>query len=70
MTFEELHEILDNPDVKLNPAQFKEILYKLRLDAHNELYKLEPTNHNYQFYSGEANAFMIALDLAEHLIDG
>ncbi len=67
MTFEKLHLILDNPDSKLTLDEFKQVLYELKNDCVSEQSKIESTIGSYQFYGGEANAFMIALDLAEHI---
>ena len=69
MTFEKLHLILDNPDNKLTLDEFKQLLYELKNDCIHEQSKIEPTTGSFQFYAGEANAFMIALDLAEHILN-
>lgn len=74
MTFTELHEILDNEQRKLSPAELKQVIYELKQDAFNEFSKcLENKTINRQeirdigFYDGEQNAFQIVLDLLEHL---
>lgn len=69
MTFEKLHLILDNPDSKLTLDEFKQVLYELKNDCIHEQSEIEPTTDSFQFYAGEANAFMIALDLAEHILN-
>lgn len=69
MTFEELHLILDNPNNKLSIDQYKQVLHELKTDCFNEQCELEPDNHSFHFYGGEMNAFMIALDLAEHILN-
>lgn len=71
MTFSELHEILDNEDRKLSKAELEEIIYKLKQDCADEVYKrmlgtIEEAIET-EFYSGEQNAFQIVLDLLEHL---
>lgn len=71
MTFAELHEILDNKHKKLSKVELEEVIYKLKQDCANEVYKrtLGTTDEmmEIQFYNGEQNAFQIALDLLEHL---
>ena len=71
MTFEELHEILDNEDRKLSKAELEEVIYQLKQDCANEIYKRTPwttdESMEIQYYSGEQNAFQIVLDLLEHL---
>lgn len=76
MTFDELHEILDNEDRKLSKAELEEVIYQLKQDALNEFMRVPETTHkNLQnlrkigFYDGEQNAFQIVLDLLEHLED-
>lgn len=72
MTTEELHEILDNPNHKLTVKELQQVIYELKNDVTQESYKYIETeristDRNYSYYSGEANAFMICLDLLEHL---
>lgn len=67
MTFEKLHLILDNPDNKLTLDEFKQVLYELKNDCVHEQSEIDTTTGSFHFYAGEANAFMIALDLAEHI---
>lgn len=68
MTFEELHEILDDESRKLSRQQLSQATYELRQDCFDEIYNNENlTNLQRQFYYGEANAFQICLDLIEHL---
>ena len=73
MTFEELHKILDNPNRQLTPAEFAEIIYKLKKDTFQEAMKLYDYDTDIcsqklqQWYFGETNAFQIVLDLLEHL---
>lgn len=83
MTTAELHEILDNPNRKLTIKELMQIIYELKQDVTNKSYeKLNDeimcelqanklaAQREYQFYTGEANAFMICLDLLEHLKEG
>lgn len=69
MTFEQLHEILDNPNKKLTKTELCEVLYELKQDCFAEGCKAFDKNDMYkhQFYMGEVNAFFICLDLLEHL---
>ena len=68
MTFEQLHEILDNKKRKISKDELAQIIYELRQDCLNEIYSNEIlTILQQQFYNGEANAFQICLDLMEHL---
>lgn len=70
MTFEELHEILDDESRKLSRQQLLQVIYELRQDCFDEIYNNESlTNLQRQFYYGESNAFQICLDLIEHLED-
>lgn len=74
MTFEQLHEILDNEERKLSKAELEQTIYELKQDAFNELRKALETKSNTRFeirkigfYDGEQNAFHIILRLLEHL---
>ena len=74
MTFTELHEILDDENKKLSPAELRQVIYELKQDAFNEFGKCLETKslkrqeiRNIGFYDGEQNAFQIVLDLLEHL---
>ena len=69
MTVYELHEILDDESRKITQSELKQIIYELKLDANNESYEQLNSNciSKYEFYVGEMNAFMICLDLLEHL---
>lgn len=78
MTFSELHEILDNEQRKLSPAELRQVIYELKQDCFEQTNKLliETANgeieredylHKNGFYNGEQNAFQIVLDLLEHL---
>lgn len=68
MTFEELHEILDDESRKLSRQQLLQVIYELRQDCFDEIYNNENlTNLQERFYLGESNAFQICLDLLEHL---
>ena len=72
MTTEKLHEILDDPNRKLTVSELQQVIYELKNDVTHESYKYIETGktdsrNNYSFYNGEANAFMICLDLLEHL---
>lgn len=74
MTFAELHEILDNEDIKLSKAELEEIIYELKQDVYQEFCKALETKsvkrHEIRrigFYDGEQNAFQIVLNLLEHL---
>ncbi len=75
MTVEKLHEILDDENCKLTVKELQQVIYELKNDVTQESYKhieTENISHvkNYSYYSGEANAFMICLDLLEHLREG
>lgn len=78
MTFEELHEILDNENYKLSLKELQQVICELKQDCHNETYKILKEYDNWgceqidyvrdnSYYNGEVNAFQIALDLLEHL---
>lgn len=76
MTFEELHEILDDEHRKLSKKELEQVIYELKQDCFNEVYCLDQGYHSpktaeaYEhFYMGESNAFQICLDLIEHLED-
>ena len=69
MTTNELHEILNDENRKLTADELKEVVYQLKQDCNDE-YNKQIMKYDYgqsQFYSGEANAFHICLDLLEHL---
>jgi hypothetical protein len=83
MTTAELHKILDDENCKLTVKELKQTIYELKRDVTNKSYeKLNDeimcelqanklaAQREYQFYTGEANAFMICLDLLEHLKEG
>lgn len=67
MTFEELHKILDDENKEISFKEFQEILFELRRDCLDEIYRSQ-TNNKLHYYNGEQNAFQIAIDLSEHLI--
>ena len=68
MTFEQLHEILDDEKRKVSKKELAQIIYELRQDCFDEIYNNENlTNLQERFYFGESNAFQICLDLIEHL---
>lgn len=68
MTFEQLHEILDDKKRKVSKVELAQIIYELRQDCFDEIYNNENlTNLQERFYLGESNAFQICLDLIEHL---
>lgn len=78
MTDTELHEILDNEQRKLSPAELRQVIYELKQDCLKEMAKLLEEYNNWGceredylpkngFYNGEQNAFQIVLDLLEHL---
>ena len=68
MTFEQLHEILDDEKRKVSKKELAQIIYELKQDCFDEIYNNENlTNLQEQFYFGESNAFQICLDLIEHL---
>ena len=68
MTTNELHEILDNPDVKLSPGELSKIIYQLKSDVMGA-YALTSTEDDFKrgYYLGEQNAFYLVLDLLEHI---
>lgn len=68
MTKEKLHKILDNEDRKISLKELENIIYKLKEDCFEEIYKLKDCSDiRVQFYNGEVNAFYIILDLLEHV---
>lgn len=68
MTFEELHEILDDEHRKLSKEELQEVIYELKQDCFNEVYKRKNISlADERYYLGESNAFQICLDLLEHL---
>ena len=68
MTFEELHEILDDEHRKLSKEELQEVIYELKQDCFNEVYKRKNISlDDERYYLGESNAFQICLDLLEHL---
>lgn len=68
MTFKELHKILDDESRKLSKEELAQIIYELKQDCFNEVYKRENISRaDERYYLGEANAFQICLDLLEHL---
>lgn len=68
MTFQELHEILDNEHRKLSKKELEQVIYELKQDCFNELYGDEMLSiEQNRYYMGESNAFQICLDLLEHL---
>ena len=66
MTTEELHEILDYKNKKLNISELQEVIYELKNDCLTE-FNNTTTKRDEGFYIGEQNAFQICLDLLEHL---
>lgn len=70
MTFEQLHEILDDEKRKVSKKELAQVIYELKQDCFDEIYNNENlTNLQGRYYAGEANAFQICLDLIEHLED-
>lgn len=70
MTVAELHKILDDENKKISLKEYKEILFQLKCDVQNEIYKLikEDVSHpKLKWYTGEMNGFQLALDLSEHI---
>lgn len=73
MTFNELHEILDNENKKLSLKELEQVIYELKQDCFNQEYLLldvfrsEEVKMQIKYYQGEQNAFQIVLDLLEHL---
>lgn len=68
MTKEELHEILDDEDRKISLKELENIIYKLKEDCFEQIYKLKDCSDiRVQFYTGEVNAFYLVLDLLEHI---
>ena len=68
MTTNELHDILDNPDVRLSLGKISQIIYQLKCDV-MEAYALSCTEDHFKrgYYLGEQNAFYLCLDLLEHI---
>jgi hypothetical protein len=69
MTTNELHVILDDENKTITPQELNQIIYELKNDC---LAKADETLDvdnpgTYKYYSGEANAFQIVLDLLDHL---
>ena len=78
MTFTELHEILDNENKKLSPAELRQVIYELKQDCFKEDAELLDDYVNNRcgkaryfrqngYLMGEQNAFQIVLDLLDHL---
>lgn len=78
MTFEGLHDILDNENYKLSLKELQQVIYDLKQDCFHETFKLfdelstnkiseEHYARDNSYYNGEINAFQIVLDLLEHL---
>ena len=72
MTTEELHVILDDENKKLSIKEMREVIHQLENDVIQKAYEYcnrtnEQENYKYGFYMGEVNAFILVLDLLEHL---
>lgn len=67
MTFEELHEVLDDEARKISLNELENMIYAMKQDCINEQYKRDMGSPLYQYYNGEANAFYICLKLLEHI---
>ena len=68
MTFEQLHEILDDEKRKVSKEELAQVIYELKQDCFDEVYGKEDIGRaDERYYLGEANAFQICLDLLEHL---
>ena len=67
MTNGELHDILDDENKKISLKEFRDILWQLKEDSFNEMNKRDATNPHSLRYSGQINAFYIALDLSKHV---
>lgn len=67
MTDIELHQILDDENKKLTAAELKQVIYELKQDCFHSQRDLKADSWEHTYYSGEQNAFQIALDLLEHL---
>lgn len=67
----ELHKILDNENKIISLEEYQNILYQLKNDtislATREEFESQEETPKYHWYSGETNAFQIALDLSEHI---
>ena len=72
MTTNELHDILDDENKKLSLKEMREVIHQLENDVIQKAYEYcnrtnEQENYKYGFYMGEINAFILVLDLLEHL---
>lgn len=67
MTNGELHDILDDENKKISLKEFRKILWELKEDCFEKFCECEKGEYKEGFYSGEQNAFYIALDLSEHI---
>ena len=72
MTTAELHDILDDENKKLSLKEMREVIHQLENDVIQKAYEYcnrtnEQENYKYGFYMGEVNAFILVLDLLEHL---
>lgn len=72
MTTEKLLEILDDENVKLSKKELVNVVYSLWRDCVNESYRFTScddlnTSYFLGYFSGEANAFRLVLDLLDHL---
>lgn len=67
MTKEELHKILDDDSKKISLSEFREILYRMKVDCFEQINVLDNLDPKTQWYYGEINAFYLALDLSEHI---
>lgn len=78
MTTVELHKILDDKNKKLSVKELQQVIYELKQKSYTKNSSLtKEYNKGYtskefftmysNYYSGEQNAFQIALDLLEHL---
>ena len=72
MTTNKLHDILDDENKKLSLKEIREVIHQLENDVIDKAFEYcnrtnERENYKYGFYMGEANAFILVLDLLEHL---
>lgn len=67
MTNAELNEILNDENKKISLKEFREILWQLKEDCFEKCWECEIGEYKQGYYSGEENAFYIALDLSEHI---
>ena len=72
MTTNELHDILDDENKKLSLKEIREVIHQLENVVIQKAYEYcsrtnEQENYKYGFYMGEVNAFILVLDLLEHL---